>query len=97
MAVEDRGDDADDIVVKQWQWEMGLANSPRQPQHEHEHLGHRLVKLGRDFIAELDMGERAGQHFVFLDRDVMGFREFDDLLADASPALGDDPRRADLS
>src|SRR5262249_24084561 len=34
-----------------------LARRPRQPQHEHQHFGDRLVELDRDFIAELDVGQ----------------------------------------
>src|SRR5882724_4049893 len=71
-----------------------LANSPRQAQHEHQDFGDRLVKFGRDFVAEFDIGQRAGQHLVFLDRDVMGLGDLDDLGADRALALGDDARRA---
>src|SRR5579863_3286673 len=72
----------------------GLANSTRQAEHENQHLRHRLVQFGRNFIAELDMGERTGENLVLLDRNVMSARQLDDLLTDASPALGNDPRRA---
>ena len=66
----------------------------RQPQHENQDLGDRLVELRRDLIAELDLGQRAGQHLVLLDRDVVGFGDLDDLVADRALALGDDARRA---
>src|SRR5665213_2826458 len=71
-----------------------LANSPRQPQHEDQHFGHRLVEFRGNFIAEFDVGQRPGQHFVFLDRDAMLFGHLDDLGADAALALGDHARRA---
>src|SRR4030088_3273847 len=76
--------------------EAWLANSSRQPQDKHQHFRHRLVKLRGNFIAEFDVGERPGQHFVLLDRDVMGLGDLDDLLADAAPALGDNPWRTRL-
>src|ERR1700753_1963005 len=71
-----------------------LANSPRQPQHENQHFRHRLVELGRNLVAEFDVRQRAGQHFVLLNRDVVSLGDLDDLLTDGSPALGDNPRRA---
>src|SRR5450756_1315680 len=74
----------------------GSANSARQPQHEDQDLRHRLVELGRNLVAEFDIGERAGQHLVLLDRDVMGLGDLDDFGADRALALGDDPRRAAL-
>src|SRR5712692_660086 len=74
----------------------GLANSSRQPQHENQHLRHRLVKLLRNFIAYFDVRKRPGQHLVLLDRDVMGPGDLDDLRTDGAPALGDDPWRAGL-
>src|ERR1035438_7775580 len=74
-------------------FERHSARRLRQPQHEDQDFGDRLVKLLRDFVADLDIGKRAGQHFVFLDRDVVGFGKLDDLLADRPLALGDDPWR----
>src|SRR5262249_53247988 len=43
---------------------------------------------------ELDLGKRAGEHLVLLDRDVVGFCDLDDFCADRALALGDDARRA---
>ena len=40
------------------------------------------------------MRQRAGQHLVFLDRDVVLLGHLDDLRAERSPALGDHTRRA---
>src|ERR1700722_5831585 len=71
-----------------------LANASRQSQHENQHFRHRLVELRGNLIAEFDVGERARQHFVFFDRDIMGLRGLDDLRADAALALGDHPWRA---
>src|SRR5580698_6304351 len=71
-----------------------LPNSPRQPEDKNQDLRHRLVKLGRNLVAEFDVGERAGQYLVFLDRDVVGLGNLDDPGADRAFALGDDPRRA---
>ena len=42
------------------------------------------------------MGQRARQHLVLLDRDVVGLGELDDLGADRALALGDDARRTGL-
>src|ERR1700758_746882 len=64
-----------------------------QPQHEDQDLGDGLVELGRDFIAELDIGERAGEHFVLLDRNAVLFGDLDDPGADRALALGNDARR----
>ena len=75
---------------------VSYADPPRQPQHEDQHFGHRLVEFRRNFVADLDMGQGAGQHLVLLDRDVMFPGELDDLGADDALALGDDPRRAGL-
>src|SRR5271168_1473458 len=71
-----------------------LTRPARQPQHKDQDFGHRLVKFGRDFLAEFHIGQRARQHFVFLDRNVVGLGDLDDLRAEAAFALGDDPRRA---
>src|SRR5258708_7191311 len=71
-----------------------LANSPRQLQDKYQDFGDCLVELGWNFIAEFDIGKRAGQQLVLFDRDVMGFGDLDDLRTDGAPALGDDPRRA---
>src|SRR5579871_4985673 len=73
---------------------IGLAHPLVQFQHEHEHFGDGLIELSRDLVAELDIGERAGQHLVLLDRDIMLFGDLDDLCADRPLALGDDARRA---
>src|SRR5258708_35324977 len=73
-----------------------LPNSACQFQDKNQDFGDRLVKFGRNFIAELDIGERAGQHFVLFDWDIMSLGDFDDLLADGALALGDDARRARL-
>src|SRR6266404_4246803 len=73
-----------------------LPDSARQPQHKNQHFRHRLIELSRDFIADLDIGQRARQNLVLLDRDVVGFSEFDDLGADDALALGGDARRAGL-
>src|SRR5882672_2654413 len=75
---------------------MELANASRQPQHENQHLRHRLVKFLRNFVADFDVRERSGQHFVLFDRDVMGLGDRDDLRANGTLALGDDPRRTGL-
>src|SRR6202035_2316846 len=53
-----------------------------------------LLEFGRDLIPRSDVGKRPRQHFVLLDRDVMGLGDLDDLGTDASLALGDNPRRA---
>src|SRR3954465_16031239 len=71
-----------------------LAYPPRQPQHEDQHFGDRLVEVGRNFVADLAMGQGPRQHLVLLDRDVMFPGEFDDPGADDALALGDDARRA---
>src|ERR1700752_3401179 len=71
-----------------------LSHPARQPQHEDQHFGDGLVELGRNLVAKLDLGERAGQDLVLLDRDVMGFCDLDDLRADRALALGDHARRA---
>ncbi len=71
-----------------------LADGPGQPQHEDQYFRDRLVELGRNLVAEFDIGEGAGQHLVLFDRDVVGLGDLDDLRAQAAPALGDDPRRA---
>ena len=60
-----------------------LPDAPRQPQHENQHFCHRFVQFRRNFIAEFDVGERAGQHLILLDRNVMGFGDLDDLGAEA--------------
>src|SRR6266481_6744299 len=73
---------------------MSSANSTRQPQHEDQNFGDGLVELRRYFVTEFDSGERTGQDFVFLDRDVVRLGDFNDLFTDRSPALGDDPWRA---
>src|SRR6266851_4251780 len=39
---------------------------------------------------------RAGQHFVLFDRDVMGLGDRDDLRANGTLPLGDDPGRTGL-
>ena len=65
-----------------------------QPQHEDQDFGDGLVQLGRDLVAELDIGERAGQHLVLLDRNVVGLCDLDNLGADRALALGDDARGA---
>src|SRR6516165_7682104 len=91
---EKRRDDADGIMVKAWRRKARSTRGPRQAEHEHQHLGDRLVELGRDLVAELDIGERAGQHLVLLDRDVVLFGDLDDFCADRTLALGDDARRA---
>src|SRR3954452_7588667 len=65
----------------------------RQPQHEHKHFGDGLVEVGRDLLAEFDLGQRTGQDLVLLDRDVVGPGDLDDLFADRTLALGDDDRR----
>src|SRR5882757_9630035 len=70
-----------------------LADSARQPKHENQDFGNRLIQVRGDLIAELDIGQSARQHLVLLDRDVMLFGEFDDLGADDALALGCDPRR----
>src|ERR1700742_3680427 len=70
-----------------------LSNVPGERQHEDQHFGDRLVELRRDLLAKLDMRQRTGKHFVFLDRNAIGLGDFDDLLAERSPALGDDARR----
>jgi hypothetical protein len=33
-----------------------LADPARQPQHEDQHFGDRLVEIRRNFVADLDMG-----------------------------------------
>src|SRR6266702_3216340 len=66
-----------------------LAHPPRQPQHEHQHFRDGLVEVRRDLLAEFDLGERAGQNLVLLDRDVVGLGDLDDFCADRAPALGD--------
>ena len=77
--------------------ELRISPDPsRQPQHENQHFGDGLVKLGRNLVADLDMGQGARQHLVFLDRNVVGLGDFDDLGADDALALGDDPGRAGL-
>src|SRR3954447_8102446 len=73
-----------------------LARVTRHPQHEYQHFGDGFVKLGRDFVAELDMGERAGEHLILLDRNAVGLGELDDLLAHHTSALGDHARRAGM-
>src|ERR1700742_2886468 len=70
-----------------------LSNVPGERQHEDQHFGDRLVELRRDLLAKLDMRQRSGKHFVFLDRNAIGLGDLDDLLAERSPALGDDARR----
>src|SRR6516225_9777013 len=91
---EKRRDDADGIMVKAWRRKARSTRGPRQAEHEHQHLGDSLVELDRDLVAELDIGERAGQHLVLLDRDVVGLGDLDDLGADRALALGCDARRA---
>src|ERR1700723_2102463 len=71
-----------------------LANPSRQPENEDKDFGDRLVELGRDFLAELDIGQRPRQHLVVLDRNVVGFCDLDNLRAVAAFALGDDARCA---
>src|SRR5437764_1069966 len=73
-----------------------LANAPRQPQHEHQHFGHGFIELGWNLVADFDLGERAGEDFVLLDRNIVGSRDLDDLGAERAAALGDDARRAGL-
>src|SRR5882757_4022701 len=74
----------------------GLADPARQPQHEHQHFGDRLVEFGRDLVANFDMRQGAGQNLVLLDRDIVGPGDLDDFGADRALALGDDPGRAGL-
>src|SRR5690242_13559980 len=81
----------DPIVVKRWR---GSPPRPRQVQHEHQDLGDRLVELLRNLVAKLDIGERAGEHLVLLDWDVVRLRDLDDLGAGRALALGDDAGRA---
>src|SRR5260370_2177390 len=69
-------------------------NPPRRPKQEYQHSGDGLIKLGRDFIADLNIEQRPRQNLVLLDRDVVGLGDLDDLGADRALALGDDPRRA---
>src|SRR5260370_28685479 len=69
-------------------------NPPRRPKQEYQHSGDGLIKLGRDFIADLNIEQRPRQNLVLVDRDVVGLGDFDDLGADRALALGDDPRRA---
>src|SRR6478609_3891303 len=73
-----------------------LTNPPGQPEHEYQHFRDGFIKLGRNFVADLDIGQRPRQHLILLDRDVMGLGEFDDLGADGAPALGGDPWRTGL-
>src|ERR1700693_21457 len=56
-----------------------LANASRQSQHEDQHFRHRLVQFRRNFIAEFDIRECAGQPFVLFDRDVMCHGDLYDL------------------
>ena len=71
-----------------------LANVSGERQHEDQHFGDRLVEFGRNLVAQFDMRQRAGEDFVFLDRNAIGLRDLDNLLAKRSPALGNDTRRA---
>src|SRR6266404_1051904 len=81
--------------IKSRQFAKTLSADPtRQPQHEDQHFGDRLVEVRRNFVADFDMGQGAGQHLVLLDRDVVFPGEFDDPGADDTLALGDDARGA---
>src|SRR5690242_12938690 len=67
-----------------------LARAAGEPQHEHQDFGHRLVKIRRDLLTQLDLGQRAGQNLVLLDWDVVSLGDLDDLGADRALALGND-------
>src|SRR5690349_11726816 len=74
---------------------VGLSARPLvQAQHEDQHLRDRLVELGRNLVAELDIRERAGEDLILLYRNIVLFGDLDDLRADRALALGDDARRA---
>src|SRR5246127_2529753 len=83
-------------MVKAWRErrEEKSARYPRQTEHEHQDLGDGLVELDGDLVAELDIGERARQHLVLLDRNVVRLGDLDDLGADRALALGCNARRA---
>src|SRR5262245_31457593 len=70
-----------------------LSRVSGEMQHEDQHFGDRRVELGRNLVAKLDMRQRTGEHFVFLDRNTVCLGDLDDLFAERSPALGDDARR----
>src|SRR5579872_7248251 len=73
---------------------LPLARPARQAQHEDQDFGDRLIEFGRDLLAEFDIGERARQHLVFLDRNVVSPGDLDDLLAKGALSLGDNAWRA---
>src|SRR5947209_14808748 len=70
-----------------------LADSSGQSEDKDQYFSYRLVKLCGNLVSDLDVGQRAGQHLVFLDRDVVGLGDLNNLGADAALALGGDPRR----
>src|SRR5262252_3048607 len=77
--------------------DLGRRLEPaRHPHDEDQHLGDRLVELNRDFVADLDLRQRAGERLVLLDRHAVLARRLDDLAPDLALALGDDARRAGL-
>src|SRR5689334_24107896 len=71
-----------------------LSHPAGELEHKNQNLGDSLVELGGNLVADLDLRQRAGEDLVLLDRDVVGFCDLDDLLADRAAALGDDLRRA---
>src|SRR3954452_4353196 len=71
-----------------------LANSSREPEHEHEYFRDGLVELGWNLVAEFDLGKRAREHLVLLDRDIVSLGDFDNFRANGSLALCDNAGRA---
>src|SRR5258705_10521568 len=70
-----------------------IRRPPRSTLFPYTTLFRSLVEVRRNFVADLDMGQGAGQRLGLLDRDVMFAGEFDDLRTDNALALGDHPRR----
>src|SRR5258705_9020191 len=61
-----------------------IRRPPRSTLFPYTTLFRSLVEVRRNFVADLDMGQGAGQRLVLLDRDVMFAGEFDDLRTDRS-------------
>ena len=62
-----------------------LLHLAGQAQDEDQHLGHRLVELDRDFVADLDFRQRPRQRRVLFDRHAMRARGLDDLVGRSRP------------
>src|SRR5204863_10160638 len=74
--------------------DFSMPHRPAQPHHVTDHLGHRAVVLGWQFLIDLDgRVQRAGERRVLDHRDAVLGRDLADLQREGVDALGETHRR----